>query len=655
MSLFIGLSALQSSQVGLDVISHNITNANTPGYHRQEVHFAATNGNFFRGSPLGSGVRVSNLERIRVSVIESFLTETISDFQRSDTITTTQRQVENLFLPGDGSIHDGLQSLFNDISKLAGTPSDRTARSIAVQSASQLTGQFRNITNNLSIVRNSLKNQLNDEINQLNAELKQLQQLNQEIRIATNVGNAPPNGLLDQRDEVINSLAEKIDVSRIESTDGNINLTFGNFSIQNSGVDLEFDLRTSSNELTLTFVNENRDLQLNSGRIAGLLDAYNELLPSYEAQLDELAQGLIRNFDRIHATGVGIDGPFSSLTGSRAVDFPTAALENSGAIFPIESGDLHLSVVDPNGNRETHTFSIDTSTQSLEDVINQIDALPNINASVNAQTNRVQINASNGYKFDFTGTTQTNPDLTSYTGTSVPDFAGLYSGEINRNLSFEVVGSGNVGVDPDLSLEVRDESGNLIETVNIGNGYEAGTPIELLDGATISLPPGTVQAGDTFDVQLVSEPDETGLLVALGLNSFFTGYSASTIGVQQEILDDPGRFSASLAGDTTDSVKLNEFLEAFESPVLSDGRLTFNEYLIEITTEIGVDVQTSQAQTTSLDSLLNQYQRERDSLSGVDVNEEFVRLTQFQRSYEAAVRVIQTAEAVLDELFAAVR
>jgi flagellar hook-associated protein 1 FlgK len=66
-------------------------------------------------------------------------------------------------------------------------------------------------------------------------------------------------------------------------------------------------------------------------------------------------------------------------------------------------------------------------------------------------------------------------------------------------------------------------------------------------------------------------------------------------------------------------------------------------------------VQSGQRLAENLDALLIQYQQERDSISAVDVNEEFVRLTQFQRSYEAAVRVIQTAESILDELFSIFR
>ena len=655
MSLFIGLSALQSSQVGLDVISQNIANASTPGYHRQNVHFASVNGNFFRDFSLGSGVTVNNIERVRQSVLESFFTETTSDFNHADQTARIQRQLETFFLPGEGSIHNSLQSLFNDISTLAGAPSDFTARRLSIQSADQLAGQFRDIAENLSFIQDSLLGQINAEVGTLNAELQELDSLNEQIFTAANSGQVPPNGLLDSRDVLINSIAEKVDISRSNADDSTISLTFGNVSIQRQNTDIEFQVRQINGELSLQIDDEDFDLRLTSGRVSALIDAYNEIIPNYRSQLDDLAQGLIANFDRIHSTGVGNDGSFSNLVGNRAVLNTNFSLDNSGIEFPVNSGELYISIIDPDGNRRTEAISIDPETQNLQDIVDSLDALDNLNASVNAQTNRVQINTPFGYTFDFTGTTETVPDLASFTGTSIPEFAGNYSGNNNQQLNFEVVGSGNVGVDEDLTLLVFDSAGNQQAAYNIGNGYEAGTPIDLENGVTITFPAGTVQAGDTFDAQLVGEPDETGFLVALGINSFFSGSDASTIQVDQQILDDPGRFATSLTGDTAESFKINQFIELADTRVLDSNRLTLEEFLVDFTTEIGVDVRSSENLSSNLDALLVQYEQERDSLSGVDVNEEFVRLQQQQRSYEAAVRIISTTQDVLDELFTLAR
>jgi flagellar hook-associated protein 1 FlgK len=52
----------------------------------------------------------------------------------------------------------------------------------------------------------------------------------------------------------------------------------------------------------------------------------------------------------------------------------------------------------------------------------------------------------------------------------------------------------------------------------------------------------------------------------------------------------------------------------------------------------------------NLQVMHGQLQVERESISGVDPNEETVRLLQFQRSYQAAARVISTVNQTLDDL-----
>lgn len=652
MSLFTGLSALRSSQVGLDIISQNIANASTPGYHRQNVHFEALNNNLFRGRRIGSGVSVSDLERVRLSIVESFLTETISDLQRSNQSLSVQRQIESFLLPGEGSLQNSLELMFNAITSLAGAPSDNTSRNLAVESGVVVANRFRELANSMASIRESLIGQINAELVSLNSDIQRLSDLNEEIVAAQGSGGLP-NELLDQRDQTINEIAEKVDVSRIEFADGSIALTFGNYSIQRTITDVEFSLNQLSRtgEISIAFDQGTQELQLTSGRLSALVELYNDFVPSHLDQLDELAGSLIRNFDQVHATGIGNSGPFQYLVGNRNVEYPNAPLNQSGIAFPVQAGRLFISVVDENGNRSTESITLDPDTDSLADVVNRLSAIDNLNASIHSQTNQIQINSSPGFRFDFTGSLETHPDLGNITGTSLPSFDGIFAGDINSQLNFEISGSGDVGISPDLSLLVRDGDGNLQQTINLGLGYEAGSPIELAEGVQIQFNPGTVVDGDTFSTDLIANPDEAGLLSALGINSFFVGHDANTIDVDDRIKNDSSEFAASQTGDTAESNKINEFIALSETRILGGGRLTFNEYLIEFTTQVGVNVQAAERVTNNLEFLLSEYQRQRDAVSGVDVNEEFVRMTQYQNSFEAAVRIIQTSEAVMAELF----
>jgi flagellar hook-associated protein FlgK len=486
--------------------------------------------------------------------------------------------------------------------------------------------------------------------------LEQLRVVNEEIGTASSTLGSP-NELLDQRDQLINSIAERIDVNQFAAANSS-SLSLGNYSIQSYSASVSFRVEQSSQDGTVSIVfgNDNKELQFSSGRLRALVDAYNQTIPGYRQQIDELASGLIRNFDQVHATGVGVAGSFEQLTGTRSVNFPNVPLVDSGISFTPEEGRLFISVVDPNGDRITQSVDIDPDSQSLTDIANAISSLDHIDANVNPQTNLLQINSSTtGYEFDFTGAVQTFPDLANVTGTAVPRLEGIYDGEENTILSFEISGSGDVGISEDLDLLVRDENGDLLQTINVGKGYESGTPIKLSNGVSIEVSAGTFNDGDTFQSDLIANPDEGGFLSALGINSFFVGVDATTIGVDQRIIDDSSLFAGSQTGESAESNKINEFVALSVEKLFGDGRQDFGQYLVDFVTQVGVNVQSADRATTNLGVLKSEYETRQNGISGVDVNEEFVRLNQLQNSFEAAVRVIQASEAIVDELFRIVR
>ena len=655
MSLFIGLSALKASQIGLDVVSQNIANANTPGYHRQNVHLQAISENLFRGQRIGSGVSISHLERVRFSVVEAFLTDSISQFENANQTLFIERQVESLLLPGDGSLQNALDVFFNSINSLAGLPSDPATRGLAVQNGILLADGFQELNASINDIQNALQSQIETEVLALNSDLEKLRSLNEEIASAS-IATGSPHELLDQRDQTINSIAQRLDVNQLAAGDLS-SITLGNYSIQSFSEAVRFEVDTNNDgSISIVYGQDRRELQFSSGRLRALVDAYNEVVPTYREQIDDLASGLIRNFDQVHATGVGVSGPFESLVGSREIRFPNAALVDSGLEFPVDAGRLYISVVDPDGNRTTESIDIDPSTQSLSDIASLLSSLDHIDASVNSQTNLLQINSSTpGYRFDFTGTVETFPDLTNVTGTAIPRLDGNYNGDTNTTLSFEISGSGDVGISDDLDLLVRDSSGNLLETINIGNGYESGSPIKLSNGISVELSAGTFNDGDTFEATLVANPDEGRFLSAVGINSFFFGTDSSSIGVVDRIVDNPDLFAGSLSGDSAEAAKINEYVTLAGQKLLGDGRQDFSEFLSDFVTQVGVNVQSADRLSQNLSLLKSEYESQQNAISGVDVNEEFVRLTQLQNSFEAAVRVIQTSEAVLDELFNIIR
>jgi flagellar hook-associated protein 1 FlgK len=191
--------------------------------------------------------------------------------------------------------------------------------------------------------------------------------------------------------------------------------------------------------------------------------------------------------------------------------------------------------------------------------------------------------------------------------------------------------------------------------LNIGEGYEAGSELNLLDGASVSFGVGSIAAGDSFETPLVAQADSTGFLSATGLNRFFDGDGASNIAVKKSISENPNEIATSRSGEIGDTRNLEGLIGLRNEMLLGDGRLTFEDFLAETNTEIGFRVQSSISIQVNISELNSQYESARDSVSGVDVNEELLNLTRHQKSYEAAIQVVRTIDAMFDELFQIIR
>ncbi|MGB7346360.1 MAG: flagellar hook-associated protein FlgK [Pirellulaceae bacterium] len=650
----VGLSALQSSQYALEVIANNIANANTEGYHRQKIHLEALPSNDTSGFRTGSGVTVNYIERIRDRITESSLTNVIADIGHSDQLLELEKQIEASFLNGSASMGEELDQFFGEISKLTASPDEPAQRASVIESGQRLAGVLRQTSGHLDDLKNAIEFQLTQEVGLLNQNMKTLSSLNVKIQSLTAQGYQP-NAELDARDALLNDIAKVVGISRNDYNSGELNIRIGSFALQNTGFADQFSLTSAgADPIELRINDSDRAVKLDSGRLGALLEIYNNTIPKYEGKLDRMAAELIREVDSVHASGVGSDGPFQNLVGTRVVDDSSIPLSATNVAFPIKAGELTVSLTYADGTRRNESIMIDPLVDSLQDVAAKLSGIAGLSAAVNSNSNQLQLFSAENVKFDFTGSVETKPDLGLFTGSSVPTLSGEFAGTTNQDVSFQIFGSGEVGISNNLFLDVFDDNGTLTNRINIGNGYEAGTEIDVGNGVMVSLSRGSVNSGDQFQTRLVNQPDETGILAAMGMNSFFRGVNAETIEVDSSIIQDHGRFASGVSGDAADTTNLFRLtrLEEFSG---MPGDLTFSEYMNEITIEIGFQVNTSQSLSSSLHSLELRLEQDRSAYSGVDLNEEMVYLQQFQKAYEAAARVIQVTDDVLSELFAILR
>ncbi len=654
MNFQIGLSGLRASQFALSTVAQNLANANTEGYHRQTVSFQTRLPQQFGVNLLGRGVEIRSVDRVRSQILESSYTNALSDLRSVEQRLSIEGQIESLFLPGQGSLQESLSGFFDELSTLSANPTEIVQRNSVVRQGVNLAQQIRDTSNQLTEIKTNVGKQIELEVAALNGQLRDLVALQTEIKIASVHGT--PNDLLDRRDQLINSIAEKIDIQRTENVQDGFGLSISEQSISIGLAAFQFETATDNNgNVTVRLENTQQVINFKSGSIPALQHLHSETIDSFKDKLNEVASGIIRNIDQVHAKGIGGDGAFSVLKGSRPVEDVDAPLATAGTAFPIESGDLFFSVTDSTGNRRTHKITIDPQTDSLRDVANKIAALPGLQANISSQTKQLSISSSAGFKFDFSGNLETVPDLATFTGSSIPQLSGRYEGDENQTLTVQIVGSGEIGITPGLQAQVLNSAGEVVKELEIGEGYEAGSELDVIEGVKLSFSAGDIVDSESFQTQLVANSDETGALSAFGLNTFFVGTSASDIDVSTRIVEDPNQLATSKTGDNGDTFNLAELVGLRDELVMSDNRLSFDDYLGEVVSEIGFQVQTSASLQLSVSNLKSNYEYELQSVSGIDLNEEMLNLAKFQKSYEASVQVIRTMETMMDDLYRILR
>ena len=152
------------------------------------------------------------------------------------------------------------------------------------------------------------------------------------------------------------------------------------------------------------------------------------------------------------------------------------------------------------------------------------------------------------------------------------------------------------------------------------------------------------------ELQFAFADDTAGILQALGLNTFFTGTDARTIGVNATLRSDPGKFAASRSGigaDTENGVRLaampEERLSEYDNKSITEAyRLT----VTEVMSKAGVLKAIASGDVSYFVSL----QSQRDAISGVNIDEETILLMNFQRIYQASAKYVSVINEMLDAL-----
>jgi flagellar hook-associated protein 1 FlgK len=306
ISTFFGLqtalSGILAQQRGLDVTTHNVANANTLGFSRQEAVMVASPAFLHpsvntAGVPgqIGTGVDVTAYRRIRDAFVDVQLRAQSTRQGNYEARSDGLDQVElALAEPGDTGINSLLNRFWNAWQDVANAPENLATRQALVQAAGALTDGFRSLLSQLGTIQSQTAANVTATIDEVNSIGRQVLALNVQIANATAVGDTP-NDLFDQRDLLVDRLVKL----------GNVSVTTSNLN----AIDIVFAGATLvSGTISSQTLAESDLTSLSSGKLAGLVGLRDTVLPGYTAQLDAIASALVTKTNATHQTGYDLNG-----------------------------------------------------------------------------------------------------------------------------------------------------------------------------------------------------------------------------------------------------------------------------------------------------------------------------------------------------------
>ena len=318
-STFFGLDiayrALQAQQQAIDVVSHNIANASTPGYSRQTAILAAT---LPFGTPsvtwdagpgqMGTGVEVIDVRRARYGFLDRQIQNELQTLGQWEKMRDALKQVEAVLNePSDSGLNSLLSKFWQSWQDLSSAPQDAGARRALVEQAESLASGFQHTYAQLTEIRRDLDRQIVLGSARINDLAQQIASLNVRISQVETLGQRA-NDLRDQRDLLLDELSRLARVTYYETPEGAINVFLGNrmlvFRDRAEQLSIEYD---SDKFATIVWDSDGNPISGTSGELYGLQQARDVRLPQIVAELDELAGQIIVSVNAIHRIGFGLD------------------------------------------------------------------------------------------------------------------------------------------------------------------------------------------------------------------------------------------------------------------------------------------------------------------------------------------------------------
>ena len=608
----IGKISLQAHSTQIQTAGHNISNADTEGYSRQRVNVTTFEPLFrpdlereMRPGQIGQGSNVQSITRLRDELLDSRIVEQTNEESYWGTREKYYSMIEDVYNePDDISVRFNMDKFWEGWQEVSAYPESNAARQAVVTRGVTLTTSIQQQYKSLRGISDQINGDIEATVKQVNDYTSQIAALNNEIVRSKAMGDNP-NDLMDRRDLLVEKLASLINVTVVQKDPDEFMVhTDGQIIVQGSlSRKIGFETMPDSNGYSkLVWQDTKVDAHFRGGTLGALVELRDRDLRTRIQELNTMTLNFSDLVNDVHREGIGKNNVtgldffvqhdfIENVKGN--YDRDGDGTEDSSYIFRM-TGNHSLNAHEQTGlsgavtlNGKDGNVTVEYfPTDTVEDVINRIN---DSGAEVKAyldRNSRLVLKAAASSSME-------NPDFVirhaEDSGLFLSGYAGLLSA------------SGEAGA----------------------YDFNRADAVDIL-------------ASSNYSVSPVANPG-----AYVEVNAAITSDVSSVAGAFK---------NAQGYADPSDGRAAVEIASIRNTKVMIGTERTFDDYFAETVTEVGLKGEQAENQLASQNKIMGDLRSLRDSISGVNIDEELADIIKFQHGYNAAAKFVTVQDELLDVL-----
>lgn len=606
----LGKRSIMAHTDAISTAGHNISNANTEGYSRQRVQLKEFDPLYRpdlerpeRAGMIGQGIDVQSITRIRDEMLDQRITAQQNQESYWDTRSKYYTMIEQIYNePDEVSVRSNMDKFWESWQELSINPESQAARQAVVTRGESLSDSIKSKWENLMGVGSLINSDIDSTVKQINSYANQIAAVNSEIVRSRGVGDNP-NDLLDRRDLLVDKLSKLANITTDRRDPDEFMVHLDGKVLVQGGVARNFDLvsLTDNNGYEkLVWADTREDASVSGGTLGALIELRDVDVRNEIQSLNTMTMNFSDLVNDVHRNAYGAN----NVTG---LDFFTQ----------------HSFVENVNGNFDRNGDGV----------------------------------LDHSYIFRFTGTTTLNPQeqigfegVMTFSGPSgnvqvpyhptdtvetvinrINDSNGEVKAYLDRNNNLVLKGTTAQDVEnPDFVIRHVEDSGffltgysGILAASGAAGAYDfaRADAVDSLAGAQFAVSPVLNPAG-YIEVNGVIKNDVKSVAAAFR--------------------DDSGNVNA---GDGRAAV---EIASIRNTKVMIGHERTLDDYFADSVTNVGLKGEQAENNLKSHMAIMNDLRTMRDSISGVNIDEELSDIIKFQHGYNAAAKFVTIWDSLID-------